>query len=339
VSNTVRRIVILLLLCGALACADSGGRFAFPEDRLLIGVGDRMTIQHAGGWSTVPALAEARDLRIDLLEIWLTRDWTDTWVTREQLEGLAAGGVTPVVMHYFFGDDISVERVQTEREAWFSSLWRLSQLVSIDAPVLVVLEPEWNVHAPEGEHAVVDSPWFAQDLINAARMIREHAPKALVGVCPGDFSPDRNLDRVLGEARDALDFLAFQEMRASTDPLSPQPGYLDVGAAAVDYASYLSESFELPVLLAYVAISSYQGWESAQVRVLEDLAARRVALQRAGVFGLVYFQLRDDPAHEGYFGPAEPHFGLVRADGSPKPGLAAFRKLQGTGRAPNARGR
>jgi hypothetical protein len=298
VSNTVRRIVILLLLCGALGCADSGGRFAFPEDRLLIGVGDRMTIQDAGGWTTVPALAEARDLRLDLLEIWLTRDWTDTWVTREQLEGLAAGGVTPVVMHYFFGDDISVERVQAEREAWFSSLWRLSQLVSIDAPVLVVLEPEWNVHAPEGEHAVVDSPWFAQDLINAARMIREHAP-----------------------------------------PLSPQPGYLDVGAAAVDYASYLSESFELPVLLAYVAISSYQGWESAQVRVLEDLAARRVALQRAGVFGLVYFQLRDDPAHEGYFGPAEPHFGLVRADGSPKPGLAAFRKLQGTGRAPNARGR
>jgi hypothetical protein len=324
VTDPVRGIATLLLLCGALACADSRPDFEFPEDRLLIGVGDRLTIEDAGRWTTVPALAEARDLRLDLLEIWLTRDWTDSWVTQDQLEGLAAAGVTPVLMHYFFGDEISVERVQAERESWFSSLWRLSQLVAIDAPVLVVLEPEWNVHAPAGEHAVVDSPWFAQDLVNAARMIRTHAPQALVGVCPGDFSPDRNLDTVLGEARHALDFLAFQEMRASTDPLSPQTGYLDVGAAAVDYASYLSESFDLPVLLAYVAISSYQGWESAQVQV---------------VFGLVYFQLRDDPAHEGYFGAAEPYFGLVRADGSPKPGLAAFRKLQGMGRAPKARGR
>ena len=45
------------------------------------------------------------------------------------------------------------------------------------------------------------------------------------------------------------------------------------------------------------------------------------------MFGLIYFQLRDDPAHLGYFGPAERHFGLLRADGTAKPALDVFRAL------------
>jgi len=45
------------------------------------------------------------------------------------------------------------------------------------------------------------------------------------------------------------------------------------------------------------------------------------------VFGLVYFQLRDDPNHSGFFGVAERSFGLLRADGSAKPALEAFREL------------
>ena len=36
---------------------------------------------------------------------------------------------------------------------------------------------------------------------------------------------------------------------------------------------------------------------------------------------------RDDPHHTGYFGKAEPHFGLVRADGTKKPAIRAFRDL------------
>ena len=183
------------------------------------------------------------------------------------------------------------------------------------------------------------SPWFAEDLVNAANLIREHAPRALVGVCPGDFSPDRNLGTVLDGAAHALDFLAFQEMRASTDPRAMERDYLSVGQAAVDYAGYLWRSFELPVLLAYVAIASYGGWEPEQARVIEELTRRRDDLRRNGVFGLVYFQLQDDPAHTGYFGAAEPHFGLLRADGSDKPAFHAFQRLQERVRAPDARGR
>ena len=158
-------------------------------------------------------------------------------------------------------------------------------------------------------------------------MIRDVAPNALVGVCPGDFPGTPNLEPVLGEVAEDLDFLAFQEMRAVTDPSPPRANYLDVAGAAVDYARYLKRAFNLPILLAYVAVSSHGGWEERQATALRGFAGKREALREAGVFGLIYFQLRDDPRHRGYFGIAERSFGLLRADGTAKPALEAFRSL------------
>jgi len=117
-------------------------------------------------------------------------------------------------------------------------------------------------------------------------------------------------------------------MRADTDPAAAREGYLSVGKTAVEYASYLHSTFELPILLAYLAVSSHGGWEAEQAAAISELGAHRAALRNAGVFGVMYFQLYDDPAHVGYFGDAEPHFGLLRADGTAKPALQAFRALK-----------
>ena len=76
-----------------------------------------------------------------------------------------------------------------------------------------------------------------------------------------------------------------------------------------------------------MAVSSYQGWTERQAAALRDLADNRGELLRHGVFGVVYFQLRDDPEHGGYFGPAEKHFGLLSAAGEAKPAAAAFRRV------------
>jgi hypothetical protein len=297
-------------------------------EQLLVGVGDRVSWIDGYEYVSLPDQAIAQGLRPDLFEIWLPRGWSEHWVERDVLQDLARRGITPVVVHYFFGDAISAERFEAQRDDWYASLWRMARLVRMREPVLVVLEPEFNIAPPEGETALVDAPWLADDLRAAARLIREQAPNARVGVCPGDFSPTRGLEPLLGAAAPELDFLAFQEMRAATDPDAGGEGYLELGDAAVDYARYLRRAFGLPLLLAYVAVSSYDGWERAQAEALASLVARRDALARAGVFGVVYFQLRDDPDHRGYFGPAERNFGLLRADGTPKPALDAFLELQ-----------
>ncbi len=158
-------------------------------------------------------------------------------------------------------------------------------------------------------------------------MIREQAPNVLVGTCPGDFSGAPDLERVLGPVADDLDFIAFQEMRAATDRSRDRVGYRRVGPAAVEFARYLKRAFGRPLLLGYLAVSSYGGWEQTQEQILRDVLEQRAALQDAGVWGLIYFQLFDDPAHRGYFGRAEPHFGLVTHDGKVKPALKVFRAL------------
>ena len=311
----------------APAFADSGGVDLRDTSRLRIGIGDRMGIERQGKWIGTLSEVDRLGLRIDLLQMWLPRGWNADWIDRKQLTAMVARGITPVVIHYFFGDAISKERVESQRSEWRASLRKMAKILRLDAPVLVILEPEFNSAPPAGETAITSWPGFAEELRAAAELIRELAPNVLVGTCPGDFSGTPNLEPVLGPVADDLDFLAFQEMRAASDPDVHRTGYLSVGQAAVDYAGYLKRAFGRPILLGYVAVSSYGGWEEPQQDVLRDLVAHRRALREAGVWGAIYFQLYDDPKHRGYFGTAERYFGLLSHDGRAKPALDAFRAL------------
>jgi hypothetical protein len=295
--------------------------------RMRVGIGDRISHQRRG--TTVPTVTSLRRLalHVDMLEIWLPRGWKKDWLPPASLAELHARGVVPVVVHYFFGDDISQERVEAQRDAWYSSMWEMSQLIRGDEPVLVILEPEFNIAPPKGETAITAWPGFADDLRAAAEMIRREAPNALVGTCPGDFPGKPSLEPVLGPVAADLDFIAFQEMRASTDPDASRPGYREVGRAAVDYARYLKRAFDRPLLLGYVAISSQGGWEQEQKKMLAEVQEQSDALRAAGVFGVIYFQLFDDPEHKGYFGEAEKNFGLFTAQGAAKPALAVFHEM------------
>ena len=332
VSRPVTTALIGVLVTASVAPVVALGGSAESLDlsdtsRLRLGIGDRLSVERDGKWRTTISALDRLGTRVDLLQIWLPRGWKKDWIRRESLTALHERGVVPVVVHYFFGDDISRERVEAQRDAWYSSMWEMAQQIRGEGPVLVILEPEFNIAPPAGETAITSWPWFAKDLRAAADMIRKEAPNALVGTCPGDFPGTPNLEPVLGPVADDLDFLAFQEMRASTDPDRGRAGYLEVGRSAVDYARYLKRAFNRPILLGYVAVSSYGGWQTEQRDALRDLAAHRRALQEAGVWGLIYFQLYDDARHKGYFGRAERDFGLITTDGQPKPGLAAFRAL------------
>lgn len=321
----------IALLAGA-GGAEAGGRgpdaareVLRVEGRLRTGIGSRLELERGGKWVPLYEEARRRGVAPDFLQLWLTRGWSDDWARHQQLVELARKGVVPVVVHYYYGDDISKERIEAQRKGWYESMWRMANLVRMPYPVLVILEPEWNNAPPKGETAVTDWPWFAKDLKAAAEMIRDVAPNALVGTCPGDFPGPPRLEAVLSEAADDLDFLAFQEMRAGTVPEAETDGYRDVAEAGVEFARYLHRAFGRPLLLGYLAFSSHGGWEDAQAKALRGLYERRRALQEAGVFGWIYFHLFDDPEHVGYFGPAERHFGLLRVDGSAKPAFEVFR--------------
>lgn len=306
--------------------------------RLLLGVGDRLTFHADDAWRSLRAEALRLGLPLDLLQVWLPRGWEDAWIEPEALARLAHSGTTPVVVHAFFGDAISRERVQAERTEWLASVRRMARRIAVDAPVLVILEPEFNNRPPRGETAITDWPGFSDALRRAVGVVREEAPRARVGTCAGDYSPSRELETPLRGVAESLDFLCFQEMRGRTRP-DAHPDGLALGRAALSYARYLDRTFGRPVLLGYVAVSSWGGWEEEQARALRSLAERREALRAAGVFGLVYFQLRDDPHHAGWFGPAERHFGLTTASGEPKPALRVFRALGEASRPRPARPR
>ncbi len=337
-------LLLLALGAAAVACGSAPleGRLAaaLPGGgrRLLAGVGDRLVFHGAKPPVSLYREAERLGLPTDLFQIWLPRGWHDSWIPRAGLEEIQRRGGVPVVVHSYFTAGISRERVEAARGAWRSDLRRLARAVDVSGPVLVVLEPEFNDGPPAGETPITAWPGFAEELRAAAALLRRGAPSALLGTCAGDFSPDRNLEAVLGPVASELDFLGFQEMRAATAPDAARHGYREVAAAAVDYAGYLERVFGRPLLLCYVAVSSHRGWAEVQANALRGLVERRAELVRRGVFGLIYFQLRDDPRHEGYFGPAERHFGLLDAAGAPKPALPILRELRGPRRAKDAPG-
>ena len=289
------------------------------EHGLKVGVGDRLLWYYDGKKQSTIQTLDYMDMHSDMLAIWLPRDWRDSWVDRKELALLTQQQITPVFIHYYYGDVISKEIVIASQKDWLDSIRRMAKLVKSDTPVLIVLEPEFNHEAPEGQTSVLSWEGFSDHIEQGLKIIRQEAPNALVAICPGDFSPTRNLEKSLSKVAPQLDFIAFQEMRATTDPDKVFFGYKNVGNSAVSYSKYLQDTFNKPILLAYVALSSYGGWEKSQAKMLNSVINDEQKLLSNGVFGALYFQLLDDPLHEGYFGKAEKNFGMVDRNGVPKP--------------------
>jgi len=298
---------------------------------MLVGVGDRQRFyleNDRGKASFLHRWARNNGAPVNAQAIWLTRNWDEGWASREDLERMVAEGVVPVLILYYFAGDISRSYVVEHRQDWYFYLMKVAALASIDAPVLVVLEPEFNDGTNAAGTVISNWPGFNEIVIDGIYLLRSMAPNLLVGICPGDFGSE-DLEPSIGEVVEYSDFIAFQEMRASTQPSETCDDYEDITDRSLRYADYLYQTFDKPVLLAYAAVSTYGGWEQIQADVVKHLFAARGKLRERGVFGILYFMLFDDPEHDGYFGAAETEFGLVRADGEPKPGWHAF--VQGIG--------
>ncbi len=304
-------------------------RFEAILNGFLAGVGDRFRTGLTGkkGSVVLHKWARKNGAPVNAQAIWLTRDWNESWVSRRDLQRMAEEGVVPVLILYYWGDEISRENVVRQRKDWYFYLLKVAAIAAIDYPVLVVLEPEFNDESNHDKTLILSWPGFNEIVIDGIYILRSLAPNVLVGICPGDFGK-QDLESSIGEVAEYSDFIAYQEMRASTKPSLITDDYEDVTDRALGYATWLHETFGKPVLLSYVAVSTYDPehgkWEQHQADVVSHLYASAPQLQAQGVFGILYFMLFDDPKHFGYFGPAEPYFGLVDSSGQPKKGWWTF---------------
>jgi hypothetical protein len=326
------RATALLLLAFLLVVSGCGADNAIYPGQpgyLRLGIGDRFSWSRGGEEVSWYQKALEDGFEIELVEVWLEEGWDEGWLTQDDLNEALDRGVVPVIMHYYFAENISKEYVQGHLSEWYDDLERLASVIDIDREVWVVLEPEFN-DEPSSGTPITEWEGWNDAVIGAVERIREIAPEAKISICAGDFS-QQDLELCLSRAAQELDFLSFQEMRASTYWEPSSSGRLHVADSAMRFSRYLRTTFNKPILFAYLAVSTYAdgdslGWENEQALVINQVFDRSDELLANGVFGLVYFEYYDDPLHSGFFGEAEKYFGLMTDTGQPKQGWHVFRE-------------
>ncbi len=325
------------LLTRAQIAADSSWESPRPNaletpripENFLVGAGDRFGAPLSdNNYQIWYKTARANGAPVNAHAMWVTKDYQPDWIDVADVEAMAADGVLPVFIFYYFGDEISQEHVSDHYEAYVEWLHRVLDDLQGEYQALVVLEPEFNNMPPDGGHHVKEWKPFAELMIRTAWETRLYLPGASVGLCPGDYR-SYDLWDILGEASPHLDFLAFQELSGSTRSNWLNEDYEDVTSYAFLFTTYLSVVYQKPVLLAYLGISTHSGeeddWNKVASLVWSNLERRLPLFRSVGLFGVLAFALCDDPTHEGYFAEAEKDWGLMTRGGKPK---AYFRDFQ-----------
>lgn len=260
----------------------------------------------------------------------LDHGWRDTDAA---LVALREANVTPAVHFWYWGDDIQ-DACFTDAGCngkWWVSWDELSRQLAAHlqqtlggAPVLIILESEFN------KHGVHDEELLDQALADKAAYLKQAYPAAQVALGFGNWFPEAwsTFDR----AAAASDLVGLQAMAATTR--QDQDRVVGLADATVDGAERLRALFGKPVIVQDVAVSSYpepdalDTQEEAVVRFAESLPD----LRAAGVEAVIYRSLLDVPDMplDNHFAEAERHWGLAWHDtGELKPaGQAWFSAIQ-----------
>ena len=251
-------------------------------------------------------------------QAWIGGDgWTD-WMKPDGIAGMKATGITPEIIHYFFGDPV-LSDVQARKDSFLADIDKLATVIGdsgVGDQVIVTLEPEYN----QGEVAT----WEGWNDLMIDAIARLHAKGAKVGLLPGDWDIYHVTPISMGRAAALADFVAFQEMRASTQDTPEEAA--QVVSKAIRFSHYLSRKFLKPVRWGYVMVSDYDGWTYVQRDVVVELCERHKELEDAGVVAVSWMSYMDSPGASGYFGEGEAHKGLKFSDGTPKPAFEVWKE-------------
>jgi heme/copper-type cytochrome/quinol oxidase subunit 2 len=261
--------------------------------------------------------------------------WAGVWNEKsgwsylgQQADSAADRGVMPVVQWWYWGDDISKSCVTNgcwsslhgahkSRAKWAEDAGKLADTLHSGLKGrkgVLVLESEFN----KGDIATWET--FDGYLAEHAKIFRQRAPELTLVLGFGNWGSQywKNFDRAVG----AVDMVGFQTMRGSTKDSYDK--YATAVGSIKDASAKLKATFGKPVLLHDLALSSYgSGYEGHQEKVVKELFSRMGELKAAGLEGIVYRSLGDNPKMNtaNYYGMAERYMGFKRADASSKPAL------------------
>jgi hypothetical protein len=263
--------------------------------------------------------------------------WVGSWTQKygwapieAQLKEARSRGVTPVINWWYWGDDISpqcVEKgcddrrqgVHKDKETWFRMSRELADLidkVSGHRGAIVVLETEFNKNGIE--------TYKPFDNFLAEQMKIFHAkPNIKVALGFGNWGREHWNRFALSVAE--CDFLGTQLLQSSVRDAKTYDNTVDT---LITGAKELQRKFGKPSLVIDLALSSYPeaSYAKRQADVVKELFDRLPELKRAGVQGLIWRQVADNPKFDtsNYHGIAERYWGLLHADGTPKPAFQPF---------------
>jgi hypothetical protein len=313
---------------------ETAGRPGTDLDALPAASGLRFGID-AASVQRFTAAAGAPDYATLWVGKWnLDLGWRDTDLA---LQALRAANVTPAIHFYYWGDDIRPDCFTVGCNGKDAAGWdRLhGQLVEHvratmgDAPVLILLESEFN------KHGLHDSEDLDARLADKATALRYWLPNADVVLALGNWRPDTwgTWDR----AAAASDYVGIQALAGSTrDGRDKQVGLADATLKGVER---LRDLYAKPVIVQDVAVSSYPEPDhlETQAEALLRFAERMPDLRDAGVEAVIYRSYVDVPDMNtaNHYREAERHWGLAWHDtGELKPGGEAWVKAVQKAREP-----
>lgn len=263
--------------------------------------------------------------------------WAGAWNAKygwggieDDLRAAKAAGAVPVIQWWYWGDDISpscVENgckdryhgVQKDKASWSRMSNELADLIvrvgGKDSPALVVIETEFNKNGIETHEP------FDRDLAEQAAIFHQRGIKVVISFGNWGQSHWKNFNRSIA----AADLLGTMALQSS---LRDAATYLSGADHLIASAKYFHDTFGKPTFVTDFAFSSYPeaSYEQYQDMVIRDIFRRMDEFRAAGVQGMVWRMLADDPGFDtnNYHGVAERHWGLLHADGSPKPAFQPF---------------
>jgi hypothetical protein len=263
--------------------------------------------------------------------------WAGAWNQRWGWDGIAtqlraakASHVIPVIQWWYWGDDISpaaVEQgvwdarqgVQKDKATWYRMSNELADLVvqtlGPGSTAVVVVETEFNKQGIETYEP------FDGYLADQAKIFHDRGLSVVVSFGNWGQSYWATFDR----AAAAADMLGAMVLQSSIHEAST---YLSGADMLIAQASQLQAMFHKPCFVTDFAFSSYPepSYAYQQDTMVKEIFAKLSELKAAGVRGMVWRMLSDDPTFDtsNYHGMAERSWGLLHADGTPKLAFYAF---------------
>jgi hypothetical protein len=267
---------------------------------------------------------------VNAISMWITKDWQENWYPADAINKFIKKGYTPIFIFYWFGDDISPEFVEKNKNNYLKAIKKFSKfLQKIHGKKIIILNPEFN------ENNI--SAYKNFDFLQAKSIleIKENVKHTKIGICFGDFGvynkiwdninwdyDTKNIDYSVRVS----DFVAFQEMRAITR--NKKEEIINTPERALAFAIYLHKKYKKPTFFAYLAISSYKA-ENLQSKVIKKFnELLPIFEESANLIGINFFNYIDNPLHTGYFNIAERYWGLKTKNGDKKPAFFEFKKIK-----------